>query len=137
MFSFSKTSLERLETCDERIQAVMHEVIKQVDITVLWGHRGEVEQNRFFRKKRSKLEFPNSKHNSWPSQAIDIAPWPIDWEDREGFYYMAGIVMATAEMLESPLRWGGDWDRDRTFEDNKFDDLAHFELWERRNNRKE
>jgi len=26
------------------------------------------------------------------------------------------------------LRWGGDWDGDTELDDNKFDDLPHFEL---------
>jgi len=36
--------------------------------------------------------------------------------------------MGTAQSLGYPLRWGGDWDGDTETNDNRFDDLVHFEL---------
>ncbi len=44
----------------------------------------------------------------------------IEWE--------TGYVMGTAQSLGYPLRWGGDWDADTETNDNRFDDLVHFEL---------
>ena len=35
MYSFGKTSKERLATCDPRIQQLMNEVIKHIDITII------------------------------------------------------------------------------------------------------
>jgi peptidoglycan L-alanyl-D-glutamate endopeptidase CwlK len=69
-----------------------------------------------------------------PSSAIDVAPYPIDWDDRERFVYFAGQVMGISDVLyehgviSRPLRWGGDWNRDTKVRDNNFDDLCHFEL---------
>ena len=38
-------------------------------------------------------------------------------------------MLGTARGLFIPLRWGGDWDMDHNFKDQKFDDLCHFELY--------
>jgi len=65
-----------------------------------------------------------------PSLAVDVAPYPIDWNDRERFCYFAGYVKGIAKSLGTELRWGGDWDRDTQVKDNNFDDLPHFELVE-------
>ena len=45
MPKFGKRSKERLETCDKRLQIVMNEVVKHVDISVLCGHRNKEDQN--------------------------------------------------------------------------------------------
>ena len=39
MPKFGKQSLDRLATCDERIQKVMNEAIKHIDIVILYGYR--------------------------------------------------------------------------------------------------
>lgn len=130
MNKYSERSLSRLETCDERIQRVFKEVLKVFDHTVLCGHRGKEDQETAFREGRSQVRFPNSKHNSNPSIAIDVAPYPIDWNDRERFTLFAGYVLGTANSMGIKLRWGGDWDKDTQVNDNNFDDLPHFELVE-------
>ena len=106
----------------------MNAVIRTYDCTIICGYRSEEEQNEAFRTGHSKLRFPESKHNLSPSAAVDVAPHPIDWNDRDRFHHFAGFVQATAEALGYRLRWGGDWDSDRDMKDNTFDDLVHFEL---------
>lgn len=128
MPAFSRRSLERLETCDHRLQAVLLEVIKHFDCTVLTGHRGEAEQNEKVAQGLSKVRYPDSKHNRTPSLAVDVAPYPIDWEDLDRFRYFAGFVMGVASCMGIKLRHGGDWDQDTQLKDNRFDDLPHFEL---------
>jgi len=132
MPKFSRRSKEILLTCDEDLQVVMNDVIRITDIKIISGLRGEVEQNYLFRTGLSKKMFPNSKHNSEVedalSEAVDIAPYPINWHDDERFYYTAGIVMGVAGMLGIELRWGGDWDMDDDLHDQTFMDLGHFEL---------
>ena len=71
---FGKRSLQKLETCDPRLQEICKEAIKVMDFTVLCGHRAEDEQNRVYNEGKSKLQWPKSKHNSKPSIAIDLAP---------------------------------------------------------------
>lgn len=132
MPKFSRKSKEILLTCDEDLQVVMNDVIKITDIKIISGLRGEEEQNYLFRTGLSKKMYPNSKHNSEVngalSEAVDIAPYPINWEDEELFIYVAGIVMGVAWMLGIELRWGGDWDMDDDLHDQTFMDFGHFEL---------
>jgi peptidoglycan L-alanyl-D-glutamate endopeptidase CwlK len=99
-----------------------------MDFSVLEGHRDAERQADLFHRGLSKLQWPNSKHNREPSEAIDIAPWPIDWRDTQRFYHLAGIVRTIAGEHEITLRWGGDWDSDFDLRDQNFMDLAHFEL---------
>lgn len=129
-YKFSKISQARLDTCHPDLQAVLNEVIKKVDFTVICGHRSQAEQDLAFHTGKSKLRFPRSKHNTTPSKAVDIAPYPIDWNNRERFYFLAGIVLGTADRMGIQLRFGGDWDRDGNITDNNFDDLVHFEIVE-------
>ena len=99
-----------------------------IDITILEGHRSRKNQTMFFTKGVSKVEWPDSKHNVWPSEAVDAAPAPIDWEDYARFYFLAGVVKAVAAAHNVKVRWGGDWDGDTDFNDQSFNDLVHFEF---------
>lgn len=130
MPKFGEQSLKRLDTCDERIQKVLNEVIKHYDFMILEGTRTVEQQQQYYKEGKSKLDGINkkSKHQSYTSLAVDIAPYPIDWNDSKRFYYLAGLVIATANSMGIKLRWGGDWDSDGDFKDNTFNDLPHFEL---------
>lgn len=125
---FSNRSKKRLETCDKRLQDVFNEVIKHYDCTILEGHRDKETQNEYKRTGRSKLSYPNSKHNTYPSLAIDVAPYPIDWQDHRRFYMFVGFVLGVASQMGVKLRVGADWDGDKEFKDQTFHDLPHFEL---------
>lgn len=103
-------------------------MIKYVDCTVIQGHRGQVSQDEAYRTGKSKLRYPQSKHNSLPSKAVDVAPFPIDWANRERFAYFAGVVKGIALAKGIALRWGGDWNRDGNTKDETFSDMPHFEL---------
>jgi len=128
MPKYSNKSKNKLSTVDMKLQEVFNEVIKHFDNTIITGHRTEVEQTIHYDTGRSKVQFPNSKHNSSPSMAVDAAPYPIDWNDRERFTLFAGYVLGIAASRGIRLRWGGDWDKDTEVSDNRFDDLLHFEL---------
>lgn len=125
---YSKRSAIKLAECDERIQRVFNKVVETIDHTILVGYRDEATQEEMYDQGRSQLQFPKSKHNKLPSQAVDVAPYPIDWNDRERFTLFAGFVLGTAQQMGINLRWGGDWDKDWETADNSFDDLVHFEL---------
>ena len=128
MPKFGRKSRERIATCDKDLQNLFTEVVRYFDCSVLVGFRGKNEQNRAFKEGRSKVRWPRGKHNTNPSSAIDVAPYPIDWDDRERFLYFGGFVKGCAYQMGLPLRWGGDWDNDTSLSDNKFDDLVHFEI---------
>jgi len=80
MATFSAISRERLETCDERLQRVFREVVKYFDCSILEGHRGQAEQHRDFMTGKSKVDWPNGKHNKMPSKAVDAMPYPITFQ---------------------------------------------------------
>jgi peptidoglycan L-alanyl-D-glutamate endopeptidase CwlK len=129
-YRYSATSLRRLGTCDPRLVDIFMEVADHIDTTIICGHRSQEDQDAAFRAGKSKVEWPEGKHNSKPSQAVDAAPYPIDWQDRERATLFAGVVLGLAAARGVLLRWGGDWDRDWQVSDNSFDDLWHFELIE-------
>ena len=128
MPKFGRTSRKRLDTCHKQIQQLFEEVVKNYDCSIVCGHRGEKEQNEAYQKGNSQVKFPNGRHNALPSKAVDVAPYPIDWEDRDGFILFAGYVLGVASQLGLDIRWGGDWDGDFDLSDNEFDDLVHFEM---------
>ena len=138
MPKFGSKSKERLETCHPDLQTLFNTVINEVDCSVICGHRNKADQDKAVASGNSKAVYPNGKHNALPSNAIDVAPYPIDWNDRERFFYFAGWVLAKAEILRNvgeithKIRWGGNWRGFRKgiidFSKNTFDDLPHFEL---------
>ena len=125
---FGKRSIGRLQTCDQKLQELFYEVVKHFDCSIIEGNRGEERQNKAFADGKSKVKYPNGKHNQNPSIAVDVAPYPIDWSDRDRFHYFGGFVLGVAKEMGMNIRWGGDWNQDTHTKDNKFDDLVHFEI---------
>lgn len=128
MYKFSTKSKKELMSAHPELQRLFKEVIKGYDCTVIQGHRGEEEQNEYFRTGKSRVQFPHGKHNSVPSKAVDVGPYPIDWNDEYSFYHFGGYVKGVADQLGINIRWGGDWDGDEDLHDQNFMDLVHFEL---------
>jgi hypothetical protein len=129
MPSLSSIGKKRLATCDPRLQAVVNEAIKRTDFSVLCGHRGREEQEDAFERGTTRVHYPKSKHNSYPSKAVDLAPYPIDWNNLERFRDLAKIMFEEAEKLNVKLRWGGDFNMNGK-PDDKFNDMPHYEIVE-------
>ena len=125
---FGKSSKKRLITCDSKLQEIFNEVIKHVDCSVLEGHREKDRQNKLFKEGKTKVRYPDGRHNRQPSSAVDVTPYPVDWKDRERQTLFAGFVIGVASQMGINLRWGGDWDQDFQVVDNRFDDFPHLEL---------
>lgn len=134
MARFGKKSLKNLSEAHPQLQRLFKEVIKQFDCSIIEGHRGQKEQDDAFHAGRSKVKFPNSKHNSVPSMAVDVIPYPVSWEDKERFCLFAGYVLGIANSMSIKIRWGGDWNGNKDMKDQSFSDLPHFELLENSNN---
>jgi hypothetical protein len=130
MPEFSTASLGHLASCDVRLHRLFNRVIRTVDCTILEGHRGQARQEEMLRTGKSQAAWPNSKHNSEPSLAVDVAPYPLTWDDRERFCLFAGFVLGVASEMGIPLRWGGDFDMDWEVRDSIFSDLVHYEIVE-------
>ena len=121
---FGKRSKERLKGVDRRLVSVLNELIKIMDVTIIEGLRSEQRQEKLLKAGSTKTKF--SKHIE--GKAVDLAPYPIDWEDRDRFHYMGGMIRGIAKQLNVSVRWGGDWDSDGEIKDNSFDDLVHVEI---------
>lgn len=123
-----------LATCHPDLQTLFNEVIKSFDCTVLEGHRDEAAQDRAVKDGKSQLAYPFGKHNATPSNAVDVSPYPIEWQNLNRFYWFAGYVMGIAQKLlddgkmSHAIRYGGDWNSNKEITDNHFNDLVHFEL---------
>jgi peptidoglycan LD-endopeptidase CwlK len=125
---FGATSKANLATCHPDLQHVLNEAIKHVDFSVTCGYRGQVEQDKAFAEGKSKLKYPNGEHNKIPSNAVDVAPYPINWNDAEAFTLLSGVIYGIACMMGIKLRLGADWDGDFNTLEHKFKDRPHIEL---------
>ena len=129
---FSRKSRSKLEGIDARLVLLLEEVVKYFDITVIEGKRSQERQNQLVKEGKSKTKF--GKHVQ--GMAVDIAPYPIDWNARDDFHYLGGFVLGISCKMGINIRWGGDWSssslakEQRTTKDNNFDDLVHFEIKE-------
>jgi len=139
MAHFGKTSKHKLSTAHNDLQILFNEVIKHYDCTILEGYRSIERQKALFDAGRSKIDgiYKKGKHNYQPSRAVDVAPWPIDWNNIKRFYYFGGFVLGVADMLlkdgkmSYTVRWGGNWHGriyNRDLQKQSFNDLVHFEL---------
>ena len=124
MPKFGKRSKERLKGVDSRLVNVLNTLIKIMDVTIIEGVRSQERQEELLKKGATKVKY--SKHME--GKAVDLAPYPINWEDRERFHYMGGMLRGIGKQMNLKIRWGGDWDSDGEIADNSFDDLVHVEL---------
>ncbi len=126
--SLGKRSIEKLQTVNNDLQFIVTELSKWMDITVISGQRGMLEQNILVEDGRSKLKYPLSKHNRTPlSAAVDIAPYNkningIDWNDITAFAEMVRLVKIIASTIGTEIVCGADW--------KSFRDYPHIELKE-------
>lgn len=136
---FGIASLAALATAEGQLEQVAYIVLAIKDHSILKGHRDQGEQDGAFyaSPQRSKLKWPDGKHNDLPSKAIDVQTYPIPIGEtereskqmlREEQLYLLGLYVGVGSVTGVPLRTGADWDRDGEIADNGFDDFYHVEL---------
>lgn len=133
MYKFGKQSMAVYKTLHPSLQVVFSGVLEHRDCSLREGYRDKETQDRYFEEKRTKVRFPDSKHNRFPSEAVDAYPYPITKEqlnDREFWVEWGSWVVGFAAAKGVKLRWGYDWDQDHDLKDQKFNDGPHFELVE-------
>ena len=115
--TLTKASAKKLATCHPDLIRLMEAVAAKTPICIVSGYRGKAEQDAAFRSGASKKRFPGSKHNVYPSRAVDIAPLingkiPLnskgEW-DAKFFAALSIMVKQQARALGIPIVWGGDW----------------------------
>ena len=129
MYKFSKRSLDNLSNVDKRLVDICNELIKEVDFTVIEGHRSLERQLELYQQGFSQIDgiTKKGKHNYLPSRAIDIIPYkkghnPFDGskESSDMFKDLAIRFKRVANELNIKVEWGGDW--------KSFKDLPHFQI---------
>lgn len=131
-YSFGKSSLEKLNGVHPALQDLCFALLMYTDVSVIYGKRTEAQQQILVQQGLSKTM--NSKHLIQPdgfAHAVDVAPYPLDWDDSKRYYRLFGLMEALAPYhfpKGAYLRWGGNWDCDDDLNDQSFMDLVHFEI---------
>lgn len=126
-----------------------------LDFTVLEGVRSRDQMKVNYGKGRTAMQLvkkgisplyakPNERKVTWLndpfasthaadpedglSKAVDLAPWPINWNDSARFEKLARHVIDTGKSMGVRLKWGRDWDMDGRYEEKGETDGPHFEL---------
>ena len=110
MWKWGKTSKDRLATCDKRLQDLADMMLSRspFDLTITCGYRTEQEQNEACKNGKSCAKFGQSKHNVFPSKAVDIVPLPLNWDSKDSRWQeMALNAMWCAGKLGFEITWGG------------------------------
>jgi peptidoglycan LD-endopeptidase CwlK len=117
-FKLGTRSRQNLSGVHPDMVAVVEKALElsEVDFTVIEGVRNIERQKQLLADGKSTTL--KSRHLT--GHAVDMVPWPVDWEDLERFEAMAKAMKAAAKELEVPIIWGGDW--------KTFYDAPHFEL---------
>ena len=153
MYSYGKKSRRLLESAHPDLKLIMNESIKFIDISIIDSLRTDARQLELYNKGRSTINGIDKKSNhqgkvilinnveTLVSFALDIIPYKKGLDpfgntpkNLARYYFMMGIIDAVALRLleegkiKSKVRFGLDWDGDRNFEDQNFDDLPHLEI---------
>lgn len=127
MYSFSTKSLNLLNhpKFSPTLRLLLMEAIKDspIDFTILETVRTLEKQKEYLAKgttKTLKSRHIPSSNNSGYSEAADIAPYPINWQDIARFKKLSDHILKKANQLAIPITWGG------TFK--TLVDMPHYEL---------
>ena len=125
LYKFGETSLKRQEGVHPLLRECAERALSYgiLDLTIppLGGIRTLKDQEGLVEKGFSKtLNSLHRKQKSGFGHALDIIPYPVDWNNLENFMLMGSVMFRAANQLNIPLEWGGHWSR--------FKDYPHFQL---------
>lgn len=132
-FKLGKTSLARLQGVDETLVNVVKRAIEisEVDFTVMEGVRTLERQRELYAQGRTapgKIVTWTMKSRHIEGKAVDLVPYPLDWNDIEKFNKIKDAMFQAARELDVNLRWGADWDGDGKYREKGEYDSPHFEI---------
>lgn len=150
-YSLSQKSLDRLKGVDERLVKVVKRAIElsPIDFMVLEGVRTKEQCMINYGKGRTaaqvqakgvpaKYAQPSAAKVTWlnnpfaskhvSGKAVDLVPYPVDWQDLKKFDAIAKAMLQSAKELGTPVRWGADWDGDGKPRERGESDSPHFEI---------
>lgn len=131
MASFGKASEEKLKHLHPDLIRIVRKAIKTLDFTIVQTIRTEEQHNDYLARGMTTIPYNKTRHkpnDAGLSEAMDLAPWPINWEDENKFYFLAGVILQCAKEENIAIRCGYDWDGDGDFKDQNFNDIPHTEL---------
>lgn len=111
MKEFDAKSKERLGNANKDLVILAEAVLQKIDVIITCSHRNKQDQDEAYKNGKSKLKYPQSKHNTLPSKAIDFAIKKngiITWDKKE-YDNLGGIIKEVAEDLGLTVKWGGDF----------------------------
>lgn len=149
----SNRSRERLKGVNPDLVRVVERAIAQTgqDFMVLEGVRTPRRQYELYGQGRTaaqlrkvgldpELARPKMEAVTWTlksnhfagpdglGRAVDLAPYPLDWNDTRKFDEIARAMFDAAEAEGVRIRWGADWDMDGNERERGESDSPHFEL---------
>lgn len=132
-FKLGKTSLARLQGVDETLVNVVKRAIEisEVDFTVMEGVRTLERQRELYAQGRTapgKIVTWTMKSKHIEGKAVDLVPYPLDWNDLDKFNKIKDAMFKAAKELDVNLRWGADWDCDGNYREKGEYDSPHFEI---------
>lgn len=132
-FKLGKTSLARLQGVDETLVNVVKRAIEisEVDFTVLEGVRTLERQRELYAQGRTapgKIVTWTMKSRHIEGKAVDLVPYPLDWNDLEKFNKIKDAMFQAARELDVNLRWGADWNGNGEYREKGEYDSPHFEI---------
>lgn len=132
-FKLSKTSLSRLIGVDETLVNVVKRAIEisEIDFMVIEGLRTIGRQRELYAQGRDtdgKIVTWTMKSKHIEGKAVDLAPYPLDWDDLDKFDKIRKAMMQAAQEQGVNLRWGADWDQDGKYREKGEYDSPHFEI---------
>ncbi len=127
-YYLGRRSLRRLEGVHPDLVRVVKRAIQitKCDFTVLEGVRSIERQRKLFEAEASKIM--DSRHIT--GHAVDLGAYvdgTVRW-DWPLYYKLAHAMMIASLEEKVPVRWGGDWDGDGDYADERWRDGPHFEL---------
>ena len=137
-YKLGPASRKKLEGLHPNLIAVVTRAIEVTtqDFTVLCGVRTLAEQKELYAQGRTKpgqIVTWTLKSRHLPAadglgRAVDLAPYPIDWNNLSKFDAIAKAMFDASKELGIPIRWGADWDQDGKARERGETDSPHFEL---------
>lgn len=125
-YTFGKRSRKNLEGVNPNLVKLAEKALElsTQDFMVTEGLRTVERQKQLVAKGLSKTM--KSKHIV--GRAIDVVPYPVDWKDWSKFVAIYNAFRRASEITGIKFRWGGDWNMNGSYRDEKFLDGPHFEL---------
>lgn len=126
-YPYSEASLARLAEATIEQQKLWMAVADHWDVSIIEVYRSPERQAELFAQGPEVTKVRVSKHNSMPSEAVDAAPYPIDWNDIDQFIRFTYFVKGMAAAMGMEYKNGADWDGDNDYADHSFLDWVHWE----------